>query len=261
MQENKIESGSEAREQSKELEQKKERIAVFGNPEDPLEQPVLPNIEKPKYRPDQIEIIMTRISELPFEIKANESKVFALTQKEDYINKRSNEIKERLYLNISTEKSVGAQKYPDLQAQEKEALKRLQASKLWEKKNAEIYGIVGGEEESEGKKKFPNEKARQAETVKRVYQDTEIKELNQRLLNHIKEEKEEDRLAFPNEKSREIEVNRRLNEHPEHKTLMSELNKTISDLHKTKADIYCLRGEMKSVEIITELMKLKLRVI
>lgn len=257
---------NEAKEKVEQEEQRKKRVEGFGVPEDPLEEPVLPDTQRPKYRPNQTDIIMERAMELPFEIKAHEAKIFALTQKEDYIKKRSAELREGNYLNVLMEKTKGQLRYPDLQSQEKETLNILQASNLWKQIKEDVYCQVSKETLTHppGEKKekaYTNEKTRQAETTKRLYLHPEIKELNQKILKQVNEEKEEGKSVYVNEKAREIEVNRRLQENAEYKILKDEQRKTIAEISRTKSDIYCLRGEYKSIEIVTELMKIKLRII
>ena len=63
------------------------------------------------------------------------------------------------------------------------------------------------------------------------------------------------------EKSREFEVTQRLQQHAEYKLLIADETSVVNETHQTKAQIYYLRGEFKALEIVTELLKIKLRII
>ncbi len=244
----------------------KEEVKRFGVPEDPLQETPLPESEKPRYAPKNTDLIMKRVVELPFEIRAHEAKLFALTQKNDFINKRSNEIKEKTYTSIYNETIPGEQKYPDTVSQEKETLKRLHSSKFWDEKWAEIYKKVDNEthtmasEKEKPKKVYTSDPSRKAETTKRIYADAKVNELKKEVMEMVMFESLEAKPKYTSDKVRDIEVNNRVNYQEEYLKLMSEQKEVIAETHRTKADIHCLRGEFKSIEIVTELMKIKLRI-
>lgn len=250
-----IEAREEALEQ-KQLEDIKK--ATFG--EEPLKEPVTPPIQEPQYAPTNIDELSKRILVLPYEIHAYELKLLSCNNKDDYITKRSQEIKDQLYLTVSNEKSEGTFKYPDDVSREAEANKRLKESKLWKEREAAIYQEVTAEGDGEGKAVYTNEKARKSETTKRIYLDSQIKALNARILESVWQEKEEGKQLFTNEKAREIEVQRRLNSNTEYQLLMKEQKENVSLTHRTKSEIDLKRRESRSIEIITELMKIKLRI-
>lgn len=260
-----IERDKPEREQA--IEDHQEEIMRFGVSKDPMQKTPLPEPEKAKYDTEQTDTVIKRVMDLPFELKAHEAKLYALNQKEDYINKRSNEIKERIYLNVMNEKAVGEFRYPDTTSQDKEILKRLQNDKLWIQKWSEIYNKVNEEMTLPTKKKsilkklYTSETARKAETTKKIQAESDINDIKRFIWGKVVEERLDGKPAFSNEKAREIEVNNRLHDHEEYQNLMTEQKYAVAETHKTKADIYCLRGEFKSIEIVTEIMKIKLRII
>lgn len=237
-----------------EQEVEQEEKVVFG---EELKDPELAEPDKPRYDVKDMASIMVRALEIPGEIKAYEDKLIDHHSKDDFINKRTQEIKDRIYINVTNEKTTGAYKYIDQASVDKEVTKRLQNSKMWDSVSARIYSEVSKEIDNEGKPVYTNDKSRQAETTKRIYEDAEIKAHNFYLIKAVKEEREEGKLIYTNEKTREIEVQNRLNNHIEYQVLIEEQKKNFNETLRTKNILGRLRGEFKSIELIIDLLKIR----
>jgi len=114
--------------------------------------------------------------------------------------------------------------------------------------------------------KIPGEiKAREAKlhalSRKTALLNQQIKEMEDNVYLKVALEKDLDgKNKYTNEKSRETETNKRLWLNTDYKLLKEEESKTLQDTHETKSDVDYYRREMKSIEIITELLKIKLRI-
>lgn len=216
--------------------------------------------DEPKYRPDQTDILMERTLQLPDAILAHERKLMALNRKDDAIKKRMEEIKNKIYINVANEKGADKPRYQDQRSIEIETNKRIEIKTIYQSLQAEIYNKVSKEEDKEGVKKYKNEPARQAEVTTRMLKHPDYIKLKQEVIQYVAKENDPGKLIFTNEKSREFEVTTRLQSHTEYKLLIADETDVVNDTHQTKAQIYFLRGEFKALEIVTELLKIKLRI-
>jgi len=81
-------------------------------------------IEKPRYAPNDYEMLAQDIIEIPYTIKAYEKKMMALTRKNDGIEIRKIEIRSAIYVNVSQEKSEGKNIYSNDKTREAETNRR-----------------------------------------------------------------------------------------------------------------------------------------
>lgn len=139
--------------------------------------------EWPKYAPDDFDIIAKELIEVPFKIRALETKLIGHMRKSDGIAKRKKQIEGEIFAKVNSETVV-----------------------------------IGKPGEEVTKQVYTNKEARDIETQKRCHKD-----------------------------------------HAEYSVLNKEEQDNVEKQQHTKADLDLLRRQLRSIEILVELQKVKFR--
>ena len=198
---------------------------------------------------------------IPEELKLNHRRIFALTRTLEGIQKRMVELQNKMFHEVSEEKYVGTLRFSDSKSVIKEVAKRVEESNFFIKRKSEIYLEVDNELDDNDKKKFSSEKSREAETNRRLYEDSEIKALEERITLVVRSEIEPGKYKYTNDKSRDYEANRRVFELSEFKLLQERERKIIVLQQETRETINYLNKRWDYMKMIISLMEVKYRIL